>query len=136
MKFSDLPNYRKAELHRVSYKKWKESSLENIGYFPVFQTFKDSYILKEISGNALKLYIYLGLHTGNKSGETWITIDSMSRYFGKSPRTISNWLEELLRFDLIERYQFKPDTPSHTFLKPYGNNSLLKGTEGDYENGN
>lgn len=125
MKFNDLPNYRKAEMHRSNYKKWKEKSLDFCGYFPVFQHFKEGFILRELSGNALKLYIYIGLHTGNKTGETWVTIESMSNYFEKSPRTISYWLEELIEQDLITRIQLNYNEPAHTFLIPYGYQFLL-----------
>ncbi|HDR7327128.1 helix-turn-helix domain-containing protein [Bacillus toyonensis] len=120
MKFNELPNYRKAEIHRKNYKNWKDNSLENIGYFPVFQTFKESYLLQNLSGNAFKLYIYLGLQSGNKTGETWVTIETISKYFKKSPRTISNWIQELEDHKLIERLQLKPNEPSHTFLQGYG----------------
>ena len=131
MKFDDLPNYRKAEMYRSNYKKWKEKSLDLVGFFPVFHHFKEEFILRELSGNALKLYIYLGLHTGNKTGETWVTIESMARYFEKSPRTISYWLEELIEYRLITRIQLNHNEPSHTFLLPYGYNFLL---DIEYEN--
>lgn len=126
MKFEEFPNYRKAEIYRANYKKWKELSLDNVGYFPVFQMFKEDFLLSEISGNALKLYIYLGLHTGNKTGETWVAIESMAKYFKKSPRTISNWLEELIKLKLIERRQLKFNDSAHTFLLPYGYEKLTK----------
>lgn len=126
MKFEELPNHRKAEIYRANYKKWKELSLENVGYFPLFQMFKEDFLLREISGNALKLYIYLGLHTGNKTGETWVAIESMAKYFEKSPRTISNWLDELIKLKLIERRQLKFNDSAHTFLLPYGYEKLTE----------
>jgi len=134
MKFEELPNYRKAEIYRANYKKWKELSLENVGYFSVFQMFKEDFLLREISGNALKLYIYLGLHTGNKTGETWVTIESMAKYFKKSPRTISNWLEELIKLKLIERRQLKFNDSAHTFLLPYGYEKLTNKILGEDKN--
>lgn len=124
MKFNDLPNNRKADFFRLNYKEWKEQSLDSIGYFPIFNSFKEEFLLKELSGNAVKLYIYLGLHTGNKTGETWITIDSMVKYFEKSPRTISNWIDELVSLGLIKRLQFDYNKPAHTFLLPYGYKTL------------
>lgn len=126
MKFEDLPNYRKGEIYRSNYKKWKEKSLDTVGYFPIFQPFKEGFLLRELSGNALKLYVYLGLHTGNKTGETWVTIDSMAKYFEKSNRTISAWLEELIAHDLIVRIQLNYNEPAHTFLVPYGYSILIE----------
>lgn len=133
MKFEDLPNHRKAEIYRSNYTKWKGKSLDTAGYFPVFQPFKEGFLLRELSGNALKLYVYLGLHTGNKTGETWVTIESMATYFEKSKRTISTWLEELIAHDLIVRMQLTYNEPAHTFLLPYGYSILL---EMEYENMN
>lgn len=134
MRFEKLPNYRKAEIYRANYKLWKELSLDNEGYFPIFQMFKEDFLLSKISGNALKLYIYLGLHTGNKTGETWINIESMAKYFNKSPRTISNWLDELINLKLIERCQLKFNASAHTFLLPYGYDKLTNKILEDDEN--
>lgn len=125
MKFDDLPNKAKSNIYKAKYKEWKELSLDNMGYFPIFQMFKEDFILREISGNALKLYVYLGLHAGNKTGESWVTIDTMAKYFEKSPRTISNWLEELVELKLVTRQQLKFNDVSHTFFLPYGNEKLM-----------
>lgn len=120
MDFENLPNYRKAEIYRSRYKKWKEDSLVFVGYFPIFQSFKEEFILRDLSGNALKLYVYLGLHSGNKTGETWVTIENIAKYFDKSPRAVSYWIEELVESKLIERVQLKYNESAHTFLIPYG----------------
>lgn len=125
MKFENFPNYRKSELYRDNYKVWKEESLDFVGYFPIFQSFKEEFILRDLSGNAFKLYIYLGLHSGNKTGETWVTIENIAKYFDKSPRTISYWIEELMEKKLIDRVQLKYNEPSHTFLIPYGRQFLF-----------
>lgn len=139
MKFEDLPNYRKSEVYRNNYQNWKEDSLIYVGYFPIFQSFKEDFLLRDLSGNAIKLYIYLGLHAGNKTGETWVTIENIAKYFEKSPRAISYWIEELVNCRLIERIQLKYDESAHTFLIPYGRQFLLdkkiykeiRGTEND-----
>lgn len=114
------PNRIIAEDKRYRYQKWKEHALDDFGYFPIFQPFKESFLLRNLSGNALRLYIYLGLMSGNKTGETWVTIETMAKYFDKSKRSISGWIKELEEAGLIERMQLKPNGPSHTFLKPYG----------------
>lgn len=128
-----IPNKRKAEINREDFSKWKRNALDNFGFFPVFQPLKETFILKKLSGNALRLYLYLGLMSDNNTGETWVSIDTMATYFEKSKRTISDWLKELEKAGLIERMQLKPNEVSHTFLKPYGvahfnnENSLQKG---------
>lgn len=119
MKFKDLPNVRKKEILQNNYSVWKKEMLKTEGYFPVFQPFKEKRVLKDISGNALKLYIYLGLQSKNETGETWVTIETISNYFEKSPRTISNWIKELEKNELITRFQLEINGPAYTFLRPY-----------------
>ena len=114
-----IPNYRMAEIYRGNHERWKKYKLSEKGFFPVFNSFKDNYVLREVSGNALKLYLYLGLMSNNQSGETWVTIESAAAYFDKTPRTISNWVNELERKNLIRKLQLKPNSVAHTFLLPY-----------------
>lgn len=121
MSFKEFSNHRKGEIYKSNYKNWKEFSLENDGYFPIFQSFKENYLLRRVSGNALKLYLYMGLHSGNKTGESWVTIETMGSYFEKSPRTISNWIKELEELRLIVRKQLKYNESSHTYFLPYSN---------------
>jgi len=119
MKFNQLPNYRKKEILQKNYYSWKKGILKDEGFFPIFQSFKDEKLLKNLSGNALKLYLYIGLRSKNETGETWVTIDTMSKYFEKSPRTISNWIKELENNKLIIRFQLESNGPAYTFLTPY-----------------
>lgn len=114
-----LPKKRQAEIYREEYLSWKEYSLNHEGYFPLFDRFKDQFILRNVSGNALKLYLYLGLHAKNKTGECWVSIDTMAKYFEKSNRTISGWLRELEKAELIKRIQLEKDGVAFTFLRPY-----------------
>ncbi|MEB9335642.1 helix-turn-helix domain-containing protein [Bacillus cereus] len=134
MKFEEIPNHGKSSIYKKKYERWKVYSLNNIGFFPIFQTFKEEYLLKHLSGNAVKLYIYIGLRSGNKTGETWVTIDHMAKYFDKSPRTISNWLQELEDHKLIKRMQLQYNEPAHTFLQPYGYSSLLENPDNVFQN--
>lgn len=101
------------------HKKWKTSRLEKPGWFPIFNEFLDQELLKKISGNGLKLYIYLGIHSKNDTGVSWHSLKTMAEYFGKSERTISTWLEELKKYGLIERIQPERNTSAITYLKPY-----------------
>ncbi len=115
---------QRANMNRKHYKDWKKTSLESFGYYPIFQPFKETFLLRTLSGNALKLYVYLGLMSGNTTGESWVTIATMAKYFEKSERTISGWLKELEQAKLIERFQLKPNSVAHTFLNPYGFDSI------------
>lgn len=119
-KNTGISNKDLAEELRKRFKVWKDRSLRESGYFPIFQPFKETFLLKKLSGNAVKLYLYLGLASGNKTGETWVSIETIAKYFDKSPRTISNWIKELEEANLIERMQFKHNEVAHTFLVRYG----------------
>lgn len=112
-------NKQLAELYKNNYSEWKKSGLENEGYFIIFNSFQKNDKLKKISGNALKLYIYLGINSSNSTGETWHSNTSISKYFNKSERTIRNWMKELEDLNLIRRMQLDYNGPSHTFLQTY-----------------
>lgn len=117
---TNLSKNRRAEILRKDYGIWKKEAFNRFGFFPVFQPLKESFLLKELSGNAIKLYVYLGLVSANETGESWVSIETIAKYFEKSERTISYWLKELEESDLIERFQLEKDGVSHTFIKPYG----------------
>lgn len=119
---NNIPKNRKAEILRKEYGIWKKNAFKQFGFFPIFQPLKESFLLKKLSGNAIKLYVYLGLMSANETGETWVSIETIAKYFGKSERTISYWLKELEESDLIERLQLEKDGVAHTFIKPYGYN--------------
>ena len=111
---------KKSNKNKTEYEIWKKEKLNSkIGYFIIFQDLKNKDLLKKMSGSSLKLYIYLGLHTKNYSGECNVTINNISKYFNKDERTISYWIKELEDLGLIERIQFKIKEPAHTYLKPY-----------------
>ncbi|WP_371019030.1 helix-turn-helix domain-containing protein [Pseudalkalibacillus sp. JSM 102089] len=103
---------------RQEHSRWRdENFIEKVGFFPVFSEFKK--FLPELSGGAVSLFIYLGLHSNNHTGECYHDINRISEFFGKSPRTISTWFKELEEVGLIERLQLKMNGVSHTFIKPY-----------------
>lgn len=113
-------NIEKAEKNKLAYSNWKKNNFSyKLGYFIIFQSFRDKYILKNISGGALKLYIYLSTFVNNNTGECWVTIKRAAEYFDNDPRTISKWLKELEELNLISRIQFKPKETAHTYFKPY-----------------
>ncbi|MBX4152308.1 helix-turn-helix domain-containing protein [Paenibacillus lautus] len=101
--------------HR-SWRKWTQRNKK--GFFPIFSPdFSEK--MKNVSGNAIKLYIYLGMHIDNQAGYTMVSIDTMAEYFKTSSRTVHNWLKELKENKLILRIQPAFKQPTYTFLLPY-----------------
>jgi len=101
------------------YEVWKTEQLEKGGYFTIFNDFKNMDYLTNLSSGAIKLYIFLGIVSKNKTGESYYSINKIAKYFKKSDQTIITWIKELEKNDLIERLQFTTNGVSHTFLKPY-----------------
>lgn len=100
------------------YKDWRKDNFNNNeGFFPVFSDFRK--IMRNLSPGAISLYIYLGLHANYKTGEVFHSLGTIAIYFGKSVRTITNWMRELEENDLILREQKKLNHVSYTYLKPY-----------------
>lgn len=108
-----------SKLMKKNYSIWKQNGLKNNGYFVIFDGFLESNKLKNINGGALKLYIYLGLNSKNMTGEVWHSIPRIATYFGKSERTINNWISDLEKLNLIKRMQKELNGVSHTYIQPY-----------------
>lgn len=119
-------NKNKSITLKNNYSSWKKTKLDTSGYFIIFNDFLSPSLLKNISGNALKLYIYLGLHSNNMNGEVWHGVDKISKYFNKSDRTIRTWLRELQDLGLIYRMQLEYNGNSHNYLLPYNSNLTTK----------
>jgi DNA-binding transcriptional ArsR family regulator len=110
------------EEYKQAYLNWKKQCLaQKQGYFIIFNSFLKSGILREVSGDALRLYIYLGMFTQNYTGETFVSMQTMADYFKKSVRTIGYWLKELEDKGLIIRIQLDVKKTAHTFLRIYPN---------------
>jgi len=116
---NNLKNSHKSELLCSNYRRWKLDSLDEAGYFVIFQGFLESDLLNKISGNALKLYVYLGINSNNFEGIVWHSNYKIAQYFNKSERTIRTWMKELEDFELITRMQLKYDGNAYTYLLPY-----------------
>lgn len=105
---------------RESYTHWKKDLQRlNKPFFMIPNDFK-SLFLKDISGGALKLYIYLGFNSRFYTGESWHTIEEISQFFEKDQRTVSKWFNELEALDLVFRGQDGYKRKANTFLKPFG----------------
>jgi DNA-binding Lrp family transcriptional regulator len=126
VEFNNLNNEEKGLILRRNYKEWKLSSLDEAGYFIIFQGFSENGILRDISGNALKLYIYLGINSNNFEGVVWHSNSRIAKYFNKAERTVRTWMKELEDLNLIKRMRVKYDGEVYTYLKPYNITRLDK----------
>lgn len=114
-----ISNEKKASDLEDNYRAWKVNSMTESGYFLIFQGFVENDILKSISGNALKLYMYLGIKSNNFAGVVWHSNEKIAAYFEKSERTIRLWMKELEDKKLIKRMRLAYDGIAYTFLLPY-----------------
>lgn len=104
---------------RMNHSEWKEwTKKEKKSFFVIYSSFKNSH-LKDISGGAMKLYIYLGFHVNNTTGECWHSVETISDYFGNDPRTVKKWFQELEERKLIMRIQKGYKHIANTFMLPY-----------------
>ncbi|MCM3625263.1 MULTISPECIES: helix-turn-helix domain-containing protein [Brevibacillus] len=116
-------NQKRAKALREKHIQWRnERFLLKDGFFPVFKDFE--YYLPKISGGAVSLFIYLGIHSNNKTGECYHDLERIAKFFDKTPRTITNWFAELEDIGLIERFQLKLNGVAHTFIVPYSKNNI------------
>ena len=102
------------------YFNWRKSQFNNkTPFFPIFKDFMP--YLKTLTPGAVSLFIFLGLKSNNKLGTSFYKIETISKFFDRSPRTISNWIKDLEDAHLIIRKQKKVNSVSITYLLPYGN---------------
>lgn len=103
---------------KKEYAVWRSSNhMSNKGFFAVFSEF-ESYFSK-LSPGAISLYLYLGIHSSNRYGVVFHSIETMANNLNRSNRTISNWLQELEDVKLIYREQERFNSVSITYLRPY-----------------
>lgn len=119
--FSPQKILRPTDVIMENWVKWKTFNQKaNTIFFPIFKDFEDS-ALRDISGGACKLYIFLGLKARN-TGESWYSIQSMAEFLKVSTRTIDKWLQELEDRGLIARDRHS--VSSTTYLLPYAINII------------
>lgn len=105
---------------RHEHEAWKDELQEmNKPFFMIPSDFSTLF-LKDISGGALKLYLFLGFHSKYRTGESWYTNEQISLFFEKDTRTISNWFSELEKLGLIFRAQKGIMMKANTFMIPFG----------------
>lgn len=123
MKFFLQNNSQKTKIFnelKETFASWKnEVQSFNKPFFAIHSDFKHLF-LKDLSGGALKLYVFLGLHSKHQTGESWYSANDVAEFFEKDSRTISNWFKELEDSGLIVREQLGFKMKANTFLRPYG----------------
>lgn len=122
MKVDDYNSFLDVEMEKLreNYKLWKNSQRDKKEpFFIIYKSFSEEN-LNIISGGALKLYVFLGFNVNTFTGECWISIEKIGKYFGNDPRTIKKWFRELESLGLICRIQKGYKRVANTFLIPYG----------------
>lgn len=120
-----MRNKDKADQLKSDHSKWRNYNFKNKqGFFPIFSDFKNE--LKYLSPGAVTLFIYIGLHSNNVTGECSHSLETMSKNLNRSVRTISNWLKELESNQLITRIQLDFNSYSRTYILPYTENYLIE----------
>ena len=113
-----MRNKNKALILKNEYYQWKTNQFNTqVGFYPIFSNFKEH--LKILSPGAVTLFIYLGLHSNNNTGESFHSLETIAHNLDRSTRTISTWINELEENLLIERIQLSFNGPSTTFIRPY-----------------
>lgn len=114
---------------RIKYKNWKIMKKNTKSpFFIIYKDFKYTH-LQHISGGALKLYVYLGLHVNTFTGECWHSSESISNFFQVDIRTVKKWFAELENEKLIVRIQTGFKRVANTFLLPYEHTNEHNQTE-------
>lgn len=105
---------------RREHEVWKhELQAMNKPFFMIPTDFSHIF-LRDISGGALKLYLFLGFHSKYRTGESWYTSEQIALFFNKDPRTIAGWFNELEELGLIFRAQKGMMMKANTFMRPFG----------------
>lgn len=101
---------------KYNYKTWRESSKEsNQNFYILPHEFKE--YLPLIHTSAINLYMFYCLHSKNEGGDSWYSLESLSKELGASTKSINNWNKELENLGLIYREK-NTKKSSTTFLLP------------------
>lgn len=112
--------------HREDYRRWRTRMMqEEAGFFALYQDFEP--FLSILSAAALRVYLYLGMHSDNWTGESWHSLDTMAGSLHMDPRTVRRALHELVEEGLIARIQLTPRGRTFTYLRPLPRTRSLMG---------
>lgn len=105
---------------RREHETWKHELQQINKPFFMIPTDFSHLFLKDMSGGALKLYLFLGFHSKYRTGESWYTTEQVANFFNKDPRTVAGWFSELESLGLIFRAQKGIMMKANTFMRPFG----------------
>ncbi|MFC6163934.1 helix-turn-helix domain-containing protein [Lactiplantibacillus dongliensis] len=98
------------------YAIWRKFSQEQVkGFFMLFSGFED--YLPFLSAGAIRLYLLYAIKSGNETGESWPSIQTMAEKLKTTERSINSWNSDLQDLGLIVRTHNKHKSSS-TFLQP------------------
>lgn len=108
------------------YRRWRTRMMqEEVGFFAVYQDFAP--MIRSLSAPALRVYLYIGLHANNWTGESWHSLSTVAGALHMDPRTVRRALHELVDEHLIERIQPTPRGRTFTYLLPLPRTRPLMG---------
>ena len=108
------------------YNIWKKNKLDTGNYAVVSNSLKE--YLKFIRTPALNLYMMYVIAADNNTGESFYSIDKLSKELGVSNKTIDNWNNILIDLGLIVRKQTF-NSSARTFLLPMSDMIFLSKEE-------
>ena len=129
MNYKSVKVPEEAEELKVQFKNWKEGRIEDkVGFFPIWNDFKEYLSYNSgLSGGALRLYLFLGLVSKNKTGESFYSVKRLASELECSKRSIHKWLKELKSKELIDRVASESmNSVTFTILLPYPNDNDTK----------
>lgn len=107
------------------YSNWRKNLSSKEFEAKFFILYKDFEVhLKNISPGALKLYLFYGFNAKNETGLLWYGVESISKYFDVSEKTINNWNKELIERGLIARESRNNRRNKTTYLLPFSLNLI------------
>lgn len=107
------------------YSTWRNNLSTKEFEAKFFILYKDFEVhLKDISPGALKLYLFYGFNAKNETGLLWYGVESISKYFNVSEKTINNWNKELIDRGLIARESKNNRRNKTTYLLPFSLNLI------------
>lgn len=112
--------------YRDEYLQWRSQLMKaESGFFALYADFEP--MLTQLSAGALRLYLYIGFHSDNWTGESWHSVDTMAKSLNVDARTVRKGLRELEDMGLIRRVQPRPRGRTFTYLRPLPRTRSLKG---------
>lgn len=107
------------------YQSWKEYKKNTGGYCLISNTLEE--YLPFITDGSLNLYLFYLIHADNNTGNSFYSVDSISKKLRVSTKTITNWNSKLSDLGLISRQKGKKS--SNTYLLPTSNFTIFSISE-------